>query len=510
MRYIYIVTLLALFLLSACGSISRNQATPSGTAGQLTTSRCGNGICENGENSTSCGQDCPATPFSGHIETTYIKSEDSQGNSANIAVMVATPQVKRYPEGAGIVVVVPPIFSEASGFMRDPDLSSIGLIQVSFLWPGKTDSGTGVQSSGTFDYGGPNSITVLRDVIRFAGGRMADTNSHYIFSMTTIPPLNDEIGLYAFGDAGLAVVKALSLYGDQFQGLVYYVGRENPTIDMIACQEIGYYDDAGKPVYNPLYTYPTSYSFDALKLNYTNLRWDSTYTSSRSKAIGRPYLDLDGNGIISTGDYVFDGQTPIINGKRYYSIALTQALLDNGALSLDHWPADLATPEEASQTWQFLQTPGRFATIQQSQIIQNLKVMLVFAQNDHAQVAQDKPQIHQAYQGFRFQAGLWVRLNPDRAYVQDMLQQSAGTGSQTTPVATANPNAALDFPDNPANTEPEDWTKIGEYAYPDQGEAARLVPLAAVAEMADRAHAGIWDENIGQVLYTYSMPTPQP
>jgi hypothetical protein len=110
---------------------------------------------------------------------------------------------------------------------------------------------------------------------------------------------------------------------------------------------------------------------------------------------------------------------------------------------------------------------------------------------DHAQVALDKPHIHQAYQGFRFEAGLWVRLNPDRAYIQSLL-----------------PTAGDEFPDNPANTQPEDWTQIGTYAYPGEGTAGSIVPLAAVAEMADRTHFGRWDENLGQALYIY-FPTPK-
>jgi hypothetical protein len=68
----------------------------------------------------------------------------------------------------------------------------------------------------------------------------------------------------------------------------------------------------------------------------------------------------------------------------------------------------------------------------------------------------------------------------------------------------------MDFPDNPADTQPTDWAQIEDYAYPNQGQARRLVPLAAVSEMADRAHAGRWDENLGQVLYTYPASTPQP
>jgi hypothetical protein len=188
---------------------------------------------------------------------------------------------------------------------------------------------------------------------------------------------------------------------------------------------------------------------------------------------------------------------------------LTTALLTNGALTPESWPDDLATPEEATQAWQNRQTPGLFADMQDEDIIQNMKVMLVFAQNEHAQVALDKPHIHQNYQGFRFEGRLWVRLNPDRAYVESMFQSSGLTSPGNTRLIST-PAAMLDFPDNPANTQPDDWTQIGAYAYPRQGQADRLVPLAAIAEMADREHAGIWDENLGQVLYTIPVATSQP
>ncbi len=42
-------------------------------------------------------------------------------------------------------MVASPIFTETNGFMTDPDLTSLGLIQVSYLWPGKTDLRTRAQ-----------------------------------------------------------------------------------------------------------------------------------------------------------------------------------------------------------------------------------------------------------------------------------------------------------------------------------------------------------------------------
>jgi hypothetical protein len=488
-----------LFILTAC-----SQPAATATPGQLPAARCGDGVCSAGESAATCLQDCPVAGFSGKIRTTTISSEGS-----DISVMVASPQVPRYPEGAGIVVVASPIFTSTDGFMTDPDLTSLGLIQISYLWPGETDPRSGAHSSGAFDYGGVHSVNILRDVLRFAANRMPDKSGRYVVSLTSVPPLVGEVGVYAFADAGIAAVRAFSMYGSQFQGLQYFIAREVPTVDTLSAMETGNYNDAGQPVYNPFYAYPANFSFASLTLNYTNLRWDPAYTSSYSKAVGRPYLDLDGNGKISAGDFIFDGQIPVMSGKRYYSAALTQALLDNGALTLATWPGDLATPQEAAQAWQIRQTTGLFEAMQADNIVQNMKVMLVFAQNDHAQVAQDKPHLHQLYQGFRFEARLWVRLNPDRSYVESLIQIT-GASLPGTPGITPTPGPNLAFPDNPANTQPADWTQIGAYAYPGQGQPGALVPLAAAAEMADRAHSGDWSENIGQVLYTYPAPTPQP
>jgi len=499
MRHFRILTLSCLLILASC-----SQPASTGTPGLTPASRCGDGLCGGGESAVTCLQDCPVTAFTGRIRTTTISSEGS-----DISVMVASPLVPRYPEGAGIVVVASPIFTATNGFITEPDLTSLGLVQVSYLWPGETDPRFGARSTGIFDYGGEHSVNILRDVIRFAANRMPDKSGRYVVSMTSIPPLVGEVGVYAFADAGIAAIRAFSLYGSQFQGLQYFIGREVPTLDTLSAMETGYYDDAGQPVYNPFYVYPTNFSYASLTLNYTNLRWDPAYTSSYSKAVGRPYLDLDGNGKISAGDYIFDGQIPVMFGKRCYSTALTQALLNNGALSLATWPPDLATPQEAAQDWQIRQTTGLFETMQDDDIIQNMKVMLVFAQNDHAQVAQDKPHIHQLYQGFEFEGRLWVRLNPDRAYVESLIQM-AGVTLPGTPGITPTPGPNLDFPDNPANTQPADWAQIGTYAYPGQGLAGSLVPLAAVAEMADRTHSGNWDTNLGAVLYTYPNPTPQP
>lgn len=479
-----LILLLLAGLLSAACAAAPSASVPT----------CGDGLCSGSENPLDCPQDCPPVPFSGKTVITYIQSE----GIGKIAVQVAYPAAARYAEGAGVVVVVSPFLADVTGFVTEPDLASIGLIQVSYLWPGKTDARTGVRSEGEFDYGGGVSIQALRDVIRFAAGRQSDINGRPIATLVPVRPLTEEVGLYAFSHAGLAAVNVLALHGDKLPGLQYFIGRENPTVDTIACLEIGHYGNSGLPVENPFYLFPSSYSPHAITVNYGTLRWDPDYTDAHTHFVGRPYLDLNGDNTLSGSDHVFSWQVPQMFGKRYYSAALTQALLDNGALSLEAWPPDLAIPQEAAEAWAFRQANTQFLQMANLQNA-DFKVMLVFAKNDHAQVAVDKPHIHQAYQGFRFEAQpagtqlRWVRLNPDRAYVQGFL-----------------PNAGADFPDNPANTEPVNWLEVGDWAYPGSGPATDRVLLAAAAEMADRTHAGRWDENLGAMLYNYFLPTAVP
>jgi len=478
--------ILCVFTLTCTGIVGCAERA-SGSPTPTSIASCGTGICGTDESSASCPLDCAARGFSGKIYTTYVNST----GVGDIAMMIAEPKAARYPEGAGVVVVASPVFSQTGGFQTTPDFTSIGLIQVSYLWPGQTDALTVMRSGGEFDYGGDKSVQVLQDVIRFAAGQIPDKDGKYLSSIITTTALTTEVGLYAFSDAGIAAVNVLSIDGDNLTNVQYFIGRENPTVDTLTCLEAGYQNDSIQPELNPFYSYPTSYATDQIALNYANVHWDPNYSDPVSRAAGRPYLDLDGSGTLSSADYIFSWRVPVMFGKRHYSVALTQALLDNGALTVSTWPADLATPAEAAHDWPFRQSPGRYSLLRTK--MPQLKVMLVFGQKDTYQAAPDKPHIHQAFQGFRFEAGLWVRLNPDRAYVKAVI-----------------PSAGESFPDNPANTEPEDWAQIGAYAYPDQDNSAQLVPLAAIAEMADRTHFNRWDENLGQTLYIYFPNTPQP
>ena len=166
--------------------------------------------------------------------------------------------------------------------------------------------------------------------------------------------------------------------------------------------------------------------------------------------------------------------------KRVYSEALLKALESN--LAYDDWPVELTTASEAEILWE-----ERITTNIYELFITNspeVHVMLVFAENDHVQPAPDKPHIHQAWDGFyNGGRGIWVRLNPDSAYVE-----SVGGVAST---------------ENPAGVEPADWLDVEAWGYPNSGRNSNLYSLAAVLEMVDRQFANIWATND---LTTVVMP----
>ncbi|NOZ71436.1 MAG: hypothetical protein GXP38_05905 [Chloroflexi bacterium] len=420
---------------------------------------------------------------------TYVPS----AGIGNIAVRISLPTAPRYADGASVVVDIATFFTSANDFQEDLDAPALGLIRIAYLWPGKS-SRSGAASDGTYDYGGETDIQALRDVIRFASGQIPDKDGRYLADLIPIHPLTDQVGLYAFSHPGIAAVNVLALYGEQLPHVGYFVGRENPTVDTISAVEIGHWADDGSAVYNPLYQYPDSYTPTQIILDYSSARWDADYSDSHSSYLGRPYFDLNDNGLRDSSDYTLGYKVPSMFGKRVYSTAMTQALHDNGSLSDADWPADLATPAEAASWWAFRSSTQRYPNLTTK--APNLKVMLVFARRGHVLPAPDKPQIHQAYDGFHHGAGLWTRLNPDAAYLI-ALNPRWGPG---------------DVPEHPANTEPSDWNQIEDWAYPNSAIANTMASLAAVAEMADRLHENRWEADLDEVLLggddSTATPTP--
>ncbi len=434
-------------------------------------------------NSTSdSAKDQPILPRAGLGEVTYTHIYSPE--NGNIAVRIEIPTEPRYGETAPVVVVASTWFvekynSDETPFHLEFNPVSIGVIVITHLWPGKTDPESGVHSDGEYDYGGPNSLAALRDMIRFALGKTADINGNYLSDLITPAPLYDNVGMFASSHAGVVATNVMSYYGESFSELKYFVGRENPTMAEMYPLEIGHFNQQHKPVTNPYYD-PNGYTPITIAVDYSRLDWVENNTFPK----GRPIFVVPGG-----KDYVLDDKGPNINGKRWFSYPLTQALWDNGVFTAQTWPIDLADPEQTAEFWPYRETIHNYAAIGDK--IPELRVMLPFSSYDHVQTAPDKPHIHQAYDGFRKTAGLWTRLNCDLSYVQSEVHPSASKENG--------------FPDNPANTEPGNWqdeAKRWGFEGRLEGElTTKTIPLACVAEMADRVWADNWQPNLDSVLY---------
>jgi hypothetical protein len=414
----------------------------------------------------------------GEILYTHVESPEN----GDIAVRIDIPETPRYQESAPVVVAASTWFVDKynldeTEFHLVYNPVDVGCITLSYLWPGKTDPDTQIQSDGEYDYGGPLSLAALRDVICFALGLVPDVDGNYLHELIEIEVLYDNVGLFASSHAGVVATNVMAYFGETFPGLAYFVGRENPTMPEMYPLEIGHWDEGHNPIYNPYYDH-TGYTPTSISVNYFFLTW----IVNASFPEGRPLFVVPGG-----NDYVLDDKGPRIDGVRFFSYPLTKALEDNGAFP-QGWPDDVATPQMTASFWPYRTPVGNFEDIGLN--LPDLKVLLPFATDDHVQTAPDKPHIRHAYDGFRKSAGLWTRLNCDLAYVQREVHASAALEDG--------------FPDNDANSEPEDWySEAGAWGFAgklNDEMTARTIPLAGVAEMADRVYFDNWDNNLSQVL----------
>ena len=420
----------------------------------------------------------PAAP--GETIYTHINSPEN----GSIAVRVDIPQHPRFGDQVPIVVVASTWFVDKYNLEETPfhlefNPVKYGLLVITHLWPGKTDPDSGVSSAGQYDFGGPDSIAALRDTINFALGKTADVDGNYLNDLIQPEPLYNNVGLFASSHAGVVATNVMAYHGESFPELKYFVGRENPTMAEMYPLEIGHFNTGHKPIYNPYYD-PQAYTPTTLSVDYSHLTWIQNDTFLE----GRPVF------IVPNGrDYVLDDKGPNIDGKRWFSHSLTQALWENGVFLENNWPSDVATPEETAEFWPYRETINNYGAIGDK--LPELRVMLPFASYDHVQTAPDKPHIRQAYDGFHKTAGLWTRLNCDLSYVQSEVHPSASQENG--------------FPDHPANTEPRNWSIEAEsWGFEGRlaGElTAKTVPLACVVEMAERVWADNWQPDLDAPLF---------
>ncbi len=424
-----------------------------------------------------------AKPFRPPSVVTQIPS--AAGGDQGIAVGVLPPLRPRYASGAPVVIHVPGGVATGGAEGR-PEYAGLGLVEIRFAFPG---GGRGeAVSGGVYDYRGPNCVRALADVIRFATGRLADRQGRRLQDLiprTTV--LAQNVGLVGSSHGGNACGVVMATHGDEFPELAFYASMESPYGEGNVNIELGGRDQGLNPAYNA-----QTGVLDVSKLAWSSdlppgppRRWQDNGFGLR----GALFFDLDGDGRFSeAADYPANtfvqdlGQGP----KAWYTPRLVRQA-EQRKLYGDECPAHVPTLAESTEYWHWRDAAGSLGDAVRK--CPNVAVIVYANERDHVQAAPDHPHILAQVEGFRQAEAKFVRLNPDRAYVECILASGGASSGQTPPRFPDNAAGSVWTRENiPNGLEPADWPM-------------QPYMQAAVCELADRVQAGNWTDNLDAVLY---------
>lgn len=435
----------------------------------------------------------PSAPKAARPDGVFFRIPSSAAGAEGIAASVLIPRTPRFPEGAPVVINV--IGGVQAGSARGrPEYVGHGFVELHFAFPG---GGQGEeQSGGTYDFRGPDCVRALADVIRFATGRIADRQGRSIGELARgMKVLTDNVGLVGSSHGGNACGLAMAKHGHEFPSLAWYVSMESPYGEGAANVELGGQESGVNPAYDPR----------TGVLDLSRLAWSGDLAPGlfRKPMPGAPrelkgalYFDLNRDGRFSRDDdfpancFVGDAGQGV---KAWYSPRLL-AEAERRSLVAGDRPAHLPTSAAAREFWSWRDAAPSIP--EAVRCCPKLAVIVYANERDHVQADPAHTHILVQVEGFR-QAGVrFVRLNPDRAYVERVAP------------AGARPARARAAANNPAG---RPWTRanIAEGLEP----AALPVGVymqAAVCELADRTQAGNWSVNLEEVLFPEAPRAPLP
>lgn len=394
--------------------------------------------------------------------TTHIAS--SAGGVEGILVQIAVPATARFGDrGAPIVVHVP---GGWNGFGLEAGTANWPLndfIEIRFNFPGSGRPGQ--MSGGLYDQRGENCIQALSDVGRFALGEMPDISGKYLHDFCgSIKPMYGNVGFCGWSNGGNATISAAGAHVDVLSNLAWIVNWESPVGDGMPNVEAGGAMNPGNPGTNFAYDPDTGqWRLDLLRysaaLTIKNKDTNASYT-------GGFYFDNNGNNLPDeTIDFII--QPSYYQDKAFFSVRVRTAAESAGILPAT-LPPHLPTLQETKQYW--LYRNGENWIDEAVAGNSRLMFMVEASIQDHVQGALDHPHILIQYEGFRARGARFVRLNPDRSYVEALMDESK-------PSAADNDAYAL-----------FDHISIRQALQPAGmgGVSSTIGVAAAIAELADR------------------------
>lgn len=422
----------------------------------------------------------PLPPFRPRGIVTHVPS--TVGGQQGIAVSVIPPMKPRYESGAPVAISVAGGHGAGDVSSR-MNVAGCGFIEIGFAFPGGGQDEA--RSGGTYDYRGPKCVKALRDVILFAMGEIADTRGRKIQDLVSDSPvLTSNVGLHGGSHGGNACGAVMGLHGQDFPTLAWYVSMESPYGEGAVGAELGARRGRLCPAYDP----------NTGVLDLTRLAFDSNSEirpfgagrfgdPSSPPLVGSLFFDMDGDGKCESADD-YRLQPPVFDvghgRKAWYSVRLMREAEKRGLLG-DPRPAHIPTLAEAIEFWRYRDATGLVADAVRK--VPNLAVIVVAGETDHVQIAADHPHIRAQVNAFQEAGAKFVRLNPDRAYVEWLYDREASG-----------------LPDNDAGLQYTPMT-IQAALCPDRAAPKQLLSPAAMCELADRVQADNFEPNLDRLLF---------
>jgi hypothetical protein len=358
-----------------------------------------------------------------------------------------------------------------------PSISDHGFIEIHFNMPGSGRAQ--LESGGEYDLRGMNCAIAFSDVIRFAMGLKTDSEGQNLADYTgEITPMHNNTGLLGLSNGGNLTTVTAGMFAESLSGLAWIVNWESPVGDgiptAIAGNRGGPDADPPNPLINPAYN-PADHTFDWDKLKYSG---DVYFSFDNTKIEGGLYFDVNDNSSPDFGtDYVLNGL--VYKNKVYYTAQAVYEAELRGVYPANR-PVHFPAYSNTLLFWQ--QRNGIYWIDTIGAYNQDILFIIEAADQDHVQTAPNHPHIVIQYNAFIDAGAKFVRLNPDRAYVNDILGREQ-------PDARDNP-AFMDI----------DYGNVVGALQPIGSVSLNVGIYASACELADRVYYGNYAYNLDEVI----------
>jgi hypothetical protein len=436
-----------------------------------------------------------------HLQAQIMTTLPSESaGSQGLAVQIIAPPAPRYAAGAPVAVQVPGGFTGNGLPSAGTGLDKKGLIEINFSWPGLGNAALNQRSGGAYDTRGLGCLKALRDVLLFAMNRKADRNGKKLSDLTgAIPPLAANVGMIGMSNVGNATLCAAGMYADTLSSLAWIVNWESPVGDGMPGAECGMVNtdgasgQAGNPLVNPAYDDSTGrWNLETLAYSDTVSVAKGHISTPGSSLRGGLFFDINKNGLADWGvDFVVMPVqvSELKDTVVYYSERLIGAAAEKHLIPLPV-PGHIAARKTVEEFWSYRLGEKWIPAIVQK--IRDMMFIVVAFNRDHVQSAPDKPHVLIQYEGFRSGNGRFMRLNPDRSYVEAFY-----------------PKGVQGVPDNDAFVLYDHVSIRGRFMpnVPDSGaiDPSGGIPTnsavtAAACELSDRTQYSVTDAQLSDVI----------